>query len=350
MAKAIRDIVPRKKPEVFTFNTKDYNTMDDGGIRVDTQGVADLHTGLKHDYPYKGAFDVKTKNAPNAADHGHIPAPKDREVNDKHNQRETPREKRAGSAMIANVIARRQKGAESNATSESVEQIDEIWVVKHPDGKFTQHGSSKEAIRAAKPTGGKVMATDGFGGMRASELFGEPGKDIAKLMIRQATKGKQSEEQPEEQPKPRKKRRVVRESKMECESCGMKKESGGSCGCNKSNEPKDKPKPGQKLLTDKKLDEKAVSVSQQRLFGMALAYKRGETSDASEEVKKLAGQMSEKQLRDYAKTKTKGLPYEKVEESSPSDLMMEKAMKKMKKKESYPSGNVGDERDVGRIV
>ena len=61
------------------------------------------------------------------------------------------------------------------------------------------------------------------------------------------------------------------------------------------------------------LEEKAVSKSQQRLMGMALAYKRGETDDVSDEVKKVANSMSEKDLEDYASTKHKGKP-EKVEE------------------------------------
>lgn len=56
------------------------------------------------------------------------------------------------------------------------------------------------------------------------------------------------------------------------------------------------------------LTEKAVSQAQQKLMGMALAYKRGEMDDASDEVKELAKSMSEKDLEDFAKTKHKGLP------------------------------------------
>lgn len=55
------------------------------------------------------------------------------------------------------------------------------------------------------------------------------------------------------------------------------------------------------------LNEKAVSKSQQRLMGMALAYKRGEMDDASDEVKKIANSMSLKDLEDFAKTKHDGL-------------------------------------------
>lgn len=62
------------------------------------------------------------------------------------------------------------------------------------------------------------------------------------------------------------------------------------------------------------LSEKAVSKDQQKLMGMALAYKRGEMDDASDEVKKIANSMSEKDLEDFAKTKHKGLP-DKVQES-----------------------------------
>ena len=65
------------------------------------------------------------------------------------------------------------------------------------------------------------------------------------------------------------------------------------------------------------LREMAVSQNQQQLAGMALAYLRGEMSDASEEVKKMA-EMGEKKLRDFAKTKHEGLP-EKVKESKCDD-------------------------------
>ena len=56
--------------------------------------------------------------------------------------------------------------------------------------------------------------------------------------------------------------------------------------------------------------EKAKSKSQQRMMGMALAYKRGELkgSQVSDQVKKMADTMSEKDLEDYAKTKHDNLP------------------------------------------
>ena len=54
--------------------------------------------------------------------------------------------------------------------------------------------------------------------------------------------------------------------------------------------------------------EKSASKSQQRLMGMALAYKRGELDNASDEVKKVANSMSTKDLEDFAKTKHDNLP------------------------------------------
>jgi len=58
------------------------------------------------------------------------------------------------------------------------------------------------------------------------------------------------------------------------------------------------------------LSEPAVSQSQQKLMAMALAYKRGEmkASDASDQVKQLAKDMTEKELEDFASTPRKGLP------------------------------------------
>ncbi len=56
------------------------------------------------------------------------------------------------------------------------------------------------------------------------------------------------------------------------------------------------------------LQEKSVSAAQQRLMGAALAYKRGETKDVPDSVKKVADSMSLKDLEDFAKTKHSDLP------------------------------------------
>lgn len=59
----------------------------------------------------------------------------------------------------------------------------------------------------------------------------------------------------------------------------------------------------------------AKSKSQQRIMAMALLYKKGRlpASKASKTVKDIASSMSEKELRKYAGTNTKGLP-EKIQE------------------------------------
>ena len=63
------------------------------------------------------------------------------------------------------------------------------------------------------------------------------------------------------------------------------------------------------------VSEKSVSQQQQKLMGLALAYKRGEVSadKISPEAKAMADKMSEKDLEDFAKTKHKGLPVTKEE-------------------------------------
>ena len=65
------------------------------------------------------------------------------------------------------------------------------------------------------------------------------------------------------------------------------------------------------------LQEKSESQQQQKLFGLALSIKRGETprSQGSPEVLKIVDSMSEKKIRDFAKTSHEGLP-EKVDEET----------------------------------
>jgi hypothetical protein len=74
--------------------------------------------------------------------------------------------------------------------------------------------------------------------------------------------------------------------------------------------------------------EKAESKQQQKIFGLALSVKRGETprSKVSPQVLKMVDGMSEKDIRDFAKTKHKGLPKKKIDEAK-----LPKSMKKGKK-------------------
>jgi hypothetical protein len=57
----------------------------------------------------------------------------------------------------------------------------------------------------------------------------------------------------------------------------------------------------------------ALSKQQQKLFGLALAVKRGDVpkSDVSDEIKDIVKKMSEKDIKDFADTDTKNLPLKK---------------------------------------
>jgi hypothetical protein len=79
------------------------------------------------------------------------------------------------------------------------------------------------------------------------------------------------------------------------------------------------------MPTESNLQEKAVSKQQQKIMGLALSVKRGDTpkSKVSKQVQKMAKEMTKKELEDFASTKHKGLPktvdekeeVEKLEES-----------------------------------
>jgi hypothetical protein len=63
-----------------------------------------------------------------------------------------------------------------------------------------------------------------------------------------------------------------------------------------------------KKMSGKLKTNPAVSVAQQKLFGSALAYKRGETKRVSAAAKHIAKTMSERKIKEFASTKRKGLP------------------------------------------
>jgi len=65
-----------------------------------------------------------------------------------------------------------------------------------------------------------------------------------------------------------------------------------------------------------RIEEKAVSRAQQRFFGMVRATQKGEMEKASPEVSKAAASMSKSDVKDFAKTKHKGLPEKKVKKES----------------------------------
>lgn len=82
------------------------------------------------------------------------------------------------------------------------------------------------------------------------------------------------------------------------------------------------------MPTETRLQEKAVSKQQQKIMGLALSVKRGDTpkSKVSKKVKDMAKEMSKKDLEDFASTKHKGLP-KKVEEKEEVEKIEESIMK-----------------------
>lgn len=71
----------------------------------------------------------------------------------------------------------------------------------------------------------------------------------------------------------------------------------------------------------------STSKTQQRLFGWALACKRGESTHCPVNVKKLADSMSDEELEKYASTSHKDLP-EKIKESA-ADCIQEMELEDM---------------------
>jgi hypothetical protein len=88
------------------------------------------------------------------------------------------------------------------------------------------------------------------------------------------------------------------------------------------------------------LREKSESEQQQKLFGLALSVKIGETprSEVSDEVLKIVDSMSEKKIRDFAKTKHKGLP--KHKKSVKEETSCEPEEEQRDTRGDYAKGNV----------
>jgi hypothetical protein len=79
------------------------------------------------------------------------------------------------------------------------------------------------------------------------------------------------------------------------------------------------------------MDEAAKSKSQQRLFGAALATRRGESEPGSRKIAKLAADVSEPELKKFASTKLKGLP-EKKKVSESEEISFNFVMEEIKRK------------------
>ena len=69
------------------------------------------------------------------------------------------------------------------------------------------------------------------------------------------------------------------------------------------------------MSNEGEIEEKSVSRQQQKIMGLALSVKKGDTpkSKVSKKVQNMAKEMSKKDLEDFASTKHKGLP-KRVEE------------------------------------
>lgn len=93
----------------------------------------------------------------------------------------------------------------------------------------------------------------------------------------------------------------------------------------------------------------AQSQQQQKLFGLALAFKRGEVpaSEVSDEIKDIADRMSEKEIEDFAATKHKGLPKMKEQlRKIVREIMRERVISEMNEE----SVNEGVEPQIKKIA
>ena len=96
-------------------------------------------------------------------------------------------------------------------------------------------------------------------------------------------------------------------------------------------------------MDEGEIEEKSVSKQQQKIMGLALSVKRGETpkSEVSKEVLDMVDSMSEKKLEDFASTEHKGLP-KKVEKTKKESYirnvkMIEESLIKLVQKHITPS-------------
>ena len=80
------------------------------------------------------------------------------------------------------------------------------------------------------------------------------------------------------------------------------------------------------------ISERAVSKQQQKIMGLALSVKKGDTpkTKVSKKVQDMAKKMSKKDLEDFASTKHKGLP-KKVETTEGKEKFIQKTKKEIEK-------------------
>ena len=99
-----------------------------------------------------------------------------------------------------------------------------------------------------------------------------------------------------------------------------------------------------------KIFEKAESKQKQKLFGLALSVKRGETSrsEVSIEVLKIVDSMSEKKIRDFAKTSHEGLPKKvQTKEEAIREALLDKMLEKIENQQFFDEEQIDEFFDGG---
>jgi len=105
------------------------------------------------------------------------------------------------------------------------------------------------------------------------------------------------------------------------------------------------------MQNEEVISEKSVSTAQQKFMGMVHAFKKGKMKDASSEVKKAAGSMSDTEATKFASTKHKGLPAHVAKEEVELDEcgMPVIAIKKNSKEGSFDKMDTYETDDVKKI-
>jgi len=105
------------------------------------------------------------------------------------------------------------------------------------------------------------------------------------------------------------------------------------------------------MQNEEVISEKSVSTAQQKFMGMVHALKKGKMKNASPEVKKAAGSMSDTEATKFASTKHKGLPAHVAKEEVQLDEMGMPiiVMKKNSKEGSFDRMDTYETDDVKKI-
>ena len=92
------------------------------------------------------------------------------------------------------------------------------------------------------------------------------------------------------------------------------------------------------------MTERSVSKQQQKLMGLALSVKKGDTpkSKVSKKVQDMSKDMFKKDLKDFASTKHKGLPEKKKSESKENVKKLEESIMKLIENHLNPTTTKGD--------